>query len=61
MRGKPGAPGETGKKGDPGTRGLPGPALTEMSIDGQGMLTAKNADGSTVECDLYPVLVKVMG
>lgn len=61
MRGKPGPAGEPGKRGEPGTRGLPGPGIAEMSIDGQGLLTVKNADGSTVDCDLYPVLVKVMG
>lgn len=60
-RGKPGPVGEQGKRGEPGTRGLPGPGIVEMAVDGQGLLTVRNADGSTVECDLYPVLVKVMG
>jgi len=30
-----------------------------MSIDGEGLLTLTNADGSTVECDLYPILTKL--
>jgi hypothetical protein len=58
-QGKRGNPGEPGKKGDPGIRGLPGPAVSEMTISDQGLLTLKNADGSTVECDLYDVLAKV--
>jgi hypothetical protein len=32
-----------------------------MEIDGEGMLTATNGDGSVVKCDLYPVLSKIGG
>lgn len=60
MRGKSGPPGEAGRQGEAGERGAPGPGLAALSIDGQGLLTARNADGSMVECDLYPVLAKVM-
>lgn len=60
MRGKPGPPGEA-KRGDPGTRGLPGPAVRSLDIDGQGLLTLTNADGSTAVCDMYPLLSKLGG
>jgi hypothetical protein len=55
MQGKRGNPGEPGKaiKGDPGK---PGPGVRAMEIDDQGMLTLINGDGSTVRCDLYPLL-----
>lgn len=61
MRGKPGQPGEA-KKGDPGKsiKGDAGPPVVAMHVDEEGLLTLVNGDGSTVECDLYPVLAKVM-
>lgn len=60
MRGRPGEPGKTvkGDKGDTG-KGPPGPPLVSMSVDGEGLLTAVNGDGSAVECDLYPLLAKL--
>lgn len=58
MRGKPGPPGET-RKGDPGLRGEPGPPVAALSVDGDGLLTLTNADGSAVTCDLYPLLSKI--
>lgn len=62
MRGKAGPPGPS-VKGDAGKsiKGDPGEAVVSMAIDGQGMLTLVNGDGSTVECDLYPVLSKIGG
>lgn len=53
-----------GKQGKPGDRGTPGPkgdtghvrALSAGRISGDGLLTLVNADGSTVDVDLYPVL-----
>ncbi|WP_051960484.1 hypothetical protein [Devosia riboflavina] len=62
MRGKEGKPGQS-IKGDPGpsVKGDPGPAIRSMSVDDQGLLALVNADGSKIECDLYPVLVKVQG
>jgi hypothetical protein len=56
-----------GKAGKPGERGLPGPAgrgdpgspVISASIDGNGLLTLVNGDGSAVECDMYPVLSKL--
>ena len=56
--GKPGERGIAGPKGDKGERGLPGASVVALEIDGNGMLTLRNADGSVVRCDLYPVLVK---
>jgi phage terminase large subunit-like protein len=50
---KAGAPGEPGPKGDPGTAGS---AVVSMKSDSEGVVTIKNADGSEVVCDLYPVL-----
>ncbi|KRA42099.1 hypothetical protein [Devosia sp. Root635] len=60
MRGKPGQPGQS-VKGDPGKsiKGEPGPAVASITADDQGLLTLVNGDGSTVECDLYPLLAKV--
>ncbi len=60
-QGKRGQPGEPGKRGEPGLRGLPGPAVVGMSVDGMGMQTLMNADGTTVKCDLYPLLIKAQG
>lgn len=42
-----------------GKSGKPGPRVKSLTVDGQGMITLTNADGSTVKCDLYPVLNKV--
>lgn len=56
MQGKTGKPGE---RGAAGPRGPAGPAIMKMTIDGEGMLSAVNADGSVVKCDLYPVLSKL--
>lgn len=59
-RGKPGAPGES-RKGDPGKglKGDPGEPVVSATVDDEGMLTLVNGDGSTVQCDLYPLLSKV--
>lgn len=54
MRGKPGKP---GPKGDPGK--VITASVTEASISEDGRLALINADGTTVECDLYPVLSKI--
>lgn len=58
MQGKRGAPGEPGK---PGQRGETGHvrAIAAMRADDNGLLTIVNADGTTVECDLYPVLSRL--
>lgn len=57
-QGKAGKPGERGAQG-PAGRGDPGLPVVKATIDSQGLLTLVNGDGSTVECDLYPVLAKV--
>jgi len=54
-QGKPGKQGERGPKGDTGHVR----AVTAMRADNDGLLTLVNADGSTVECDLYPVLSRL--
>ncbi len=52
-QGKPGDPGRPGLKGDLGPAG---PPVRAMTVDNDGMLTLTNGDGSTVTCDLYPLL-----
>jgi hypothetical protein len=60
-QGKRGQTGERGERGATGPRGEPGPAVIRIDVDGEGMLTVLNADGTTVQCDLYPVLSKLAG
>jgi hypothetical protein len=55
MQGKRGNPGEPGKS----LRGPAGPSVQSLSIDEDALLTLTNADGTTVECDLYPLLSKL--
>lgn len=57
-QGKAGKPGDRGAPG-PAGRGEPGSPVIAASIDGNGLLTLVNGDGSTVECDMYPVLAKI--
>ena len=52
-RGQPGPQGERGERGDPG------PAIVAMNVSEEGLLTLRNADGSVVTCDLYPLLSKI--
>jgi hypothetical protein len=58
-QGKRGNPGERGAAGK-GERGMPGVSAMAMDVDDQGLLTLTNADGSTVTCDLYPLLRKLV-
>lgn len=58
-RGKPGKEGERGPAGGKGDRGPAGPAVEMLDVSPEGLLELKNADGSTVELDLYPLLAKV--
>ncbi|MGD9924216.1 MAG: hypothetical protein AB7V13_22665 [Pseudorhodoplanes sp.] len=46
-----------GKAGKPGPRG----GVRSMQVDGEGMFSVVNADGSIVKCDFYSVLAKVQG
>lgn len=58
-QGKRGGQGEPGR---PGVRGEPGPAgarVARMEIDGEGMMSLANSDGTRVELDLYPLLNKI--
>jgi hypothetical protein len=57
-QGKRGAPGERGPIAK-GERGLAGPKVSAMEVNDAGLLTLKNEDGSTVTCDLYPLLSKL--
>lgn len=54
-----------GKKGQvvnvKGDRGPPGPRIVSGDVDGEGVVTLRNADGSEVKIDLYPVLIKLRG
>jgi hypothetical protein len=51
--------GQIGERGALGPKGDPGPAVVAMEVDDEGLLTLVNADGSTVTCDLYPLLSKL--
>lgn len=57
-QGKRGNPGEAGRplRGEPGP---PGPAVIEMRVSDDGLLQLRNADGSTVDLDLYPLLSQI--
>jgi len=57
--GKRGDRGERGERGLKGDRGEPGASVIAIDVDGDGLLTLTNADGSTVQCDLYPLLSKL--
>lgn len=57
-QGKRGNAGERGASVK-GERGLPGVAPASMAVDDDGLLTLTNADGSTVTCDLYPLLSRL--
>ena len=52
IQGRRGKAGE-GTKGDPGP---PGPAVVSASIGDDGVLVIRNADGSAITCDFYPLL-----
>jgi hypothetical protein len=54
-----GKTGKPGPKGDPGARGPAGPAVARLVVDDTGMLTLVNADGTKIECDLYPLLERI--
>jgi hypothetical protein len=55
-QGKAGRPGERGPVGPAGTAG---PAVKDIAVNGEGLVTLTNADGSTAQVDLYPVLAKL--
>lgn len=59
-QGKRGKPGERGPNGV-GLRGLPGASVKQLRVNDNGVLRLVNADGSEVECDLYPLLSKIGG
>jgi hypothetical protein len=57
-QGKQGRPGPPGLKGEPGRASLS--TVKSMDISEDGLLVLANSDGTIVECDLYPVLSKVV-
>ena len=57
-QGKRGNPGDRGAPGM-GERGIPGQPVVAADVDANGMLTLTNGDGSTVKCDLYPLLSRL--
>lgn len=59
MRGKTGKPGDQGAPGRTGDRGPPGPAVVAHEIDDAGLLTTRNADGTVVTLDMYPLLSQI--
>ncbi len=61
MRGKPGEKGMQGQRGERGEQGPAGPAVLHLEADANGIVTLVNGDGSTVDCDLYPLLSKLAG
>ena len=55
--GKRGARGEEGPQGQ---RGMPGPSPVAAEVDPDtGMVILTNADGTTVQIDLYPLIARV--
>ncbi len=57
-QGKRGNAGERGASVK-GERGPPGVPPASIAVDDDGLLTLTNADGSTVTCDLYPLLSRL--
>ena len=55
-QGKRGKAGEEGPKGNVGPKG---PAVIGLGIDENGIQTLRNADGTTVSCDFYPLLSRL--
>lgn len=60
-QGKRGGQGERGMPGAKGDRGEAGSPVVALSVDEQGLLILTNGDGSTVTCDLYPLLSNMLG
>lgn len=52
---------QQGKRGAPGlvTKGDRGRGVASIDVSGDGVLTLRMDDGSTVECDLYPLLSRL--
>lgn len=57
------AAGSRGKAGEAGPRGVPGPAgqrIVSVSVNAEGVQTLSFDDGSSLSCDFYAVLSRVM-
>jgi len=61
-QGKQGRPGDQGPRGERGQAGERGPSgrIMSMSINDDGLLTLLSEDGTTVSCDFYPLLAKLV-
>lgn len=58
-RGKSGPPGAPGPIGERGYPGPPGAAPVALECDSEGLLRLRLGDGTVIDCDLYPVLVRI--
>ena len=58
-QGKRGAPGEAGKPGPRGEQGRAGAGVVGLDVDADGTVTLTNADGTTAQLDLYPLLSRI--
>jgi hypothetical protein len=52
--------GDRGERGEKGERGPPGARLASVTVDAEGQLTFRHADGAVLTCDLYPLLARVV-
>ena len=59
LRGRAGQPGQRGEKGEPGPAGPPAPRAASLTVADDGVLTLSWEDGSTLSCDLYPLLARL--
>lgn len=59
-RGKAGPPGARGERGDRGNPGPPAPQPESLTVDDNGVQTLRYSDGSTIQCDLYPLFSRML-
>jgi hypothetical protein len=59
-RGKSGQPGVAGPIGERGYPGPPGPLPEALAVDDEGLLTLRYSDGTRLDCDLYPLLSRIV-
>lgn len=57
--GQPGPRGEKGERGEVGPAGPPAQPAASLIVTDEGMLTLNFEDGSTLSCDLYPLLARL--
>jgi hypothetical protein len=59
-RGRAGPPGDAGPIGQRGYPGPPGPLPEALAVDDDGLLTLRYSDGTRLDCDLYPLLSRIV-